>query len=242
MTMHDEAAGRSADRRSRRDRRSVRRHSLRYLGRPAQWRGFVRSGVGGIDHVSPRRRRGDPDQQRAAAFRADPPPAPEARRRAGRFRRRRDLGRRDDRPDRGTDRRSRSPYRARARSKPVRRGGRSCRPRAASRSACEDALRALHRPEGRCDRNARRLPSGAWRHGGPRADDDLRQSGHRHPSRRRPHLLRRSAGAPIRRAWRSGRLCRQAPSRRSIAARWRWRSGRAARRWTGGACSRSATA
>ena len=78
--------------------------------------------------------------------------------------------------------------------------------------------------------------------GGSRHDHDLRQSGHRDPSRRRPHLLRRSAGASIRRPRRSGRLCRQALSADLCAARWLWPKRRSARRWTGGACWRSATA
>ena len=86
-----------------------------------------------------------------------------------------------------------------------------------------------------------RLRGGTARHGVARAADGLRQSGHRHSSRRRAHLLRRRAGRRYEALGGSVVYAGKphAPIyRRALALAER----RAAARSTSGGCSRSATA
>ena len=91
-------------------------------------------------------------------------------------------------------------------------------------------------------RDARRLRGGAAAMAARAHADDLRQSGHRHPSRRDSDLLRRRARRVGSRRSAGTSSTPASRTRRSTGAPSRSRRRRAAARSTTGGCSRSATA
>ena len=157
------------------------------------------------------------ERRRCGAITNAPRPSPpvraqmlQARRLARRFRRRRDLGRRDDGVGRSARRGAAAPYRSGPRSEPVRRDRSADRQASAPRRARGGDLRALHGVGARRRRDARGLRAAPGRARRARAPFHLRQSRSGHSSRRRTRLLRGRFGGSLCGSRRGRDLRRQA--------------------------------